>query len=55
MKYDADLIEEAKGWMLDCGADRTYVRGLSQEQVYRTIQKHYEGGWAQFVWDGIPL
>jgi hypothetical protein len=55
MKYDTNLIEEAKGWMLDCGADRIYVRDLPHEQVYRIIQKHYEGGWSQFVSDGVPL
>lgn len=55
MKYDSDLIEEAKGWMLDCGADRTLVRGLTAEGVYRIIEKKYEGGWSQFVSDGVPM
>jgi len=52
---EAQLIAEARGWIADCTwADDVNVKALSTEQVKRGIQRHYDGGWAQFVKDGAP-
>ena len=50
----AAQIREARGWIADCGwpdMTRTAVRRLTAAQVVAGVQRHYCGGWAQFVSD----
>jgi len=47
-------LREARAWILDCvwgDLDESDVADLSGEQIVRGVQRHYEGGWAQFLAD----
>ena len=48
----AGLISEARSWLADCGwADEPDFAAMTDEQIRRGVQRHYDGGWAQFVSD----
>ena len=52
---DAETLEQARIWVSEClwrdidGAD---IPRLSDKRVHAGINRHYAGGWAQFVKDG---
>ena len=46
-----DLINEARNWIADAFSD-VDVEDLTDAEVCRGVQRHYCGGWAQFVRDG---
>ena len=52
---DAPTLEQARVWVSECvwaDVDGPDIPRLSDRQVYAGINRHYAGGWAQFVSDG---
>lgn len=52
---DSALIEQARTWVKDClwaDIEEEDVDELPAEVVRRGVERHYAGGWAQFVEDG---
>ena len=47
-----EVLEIAEGWLEDCFEDMP--ENLSPKEIWSAIQRHYEGGVKQFVFDGIP-
>ena len=50
-----DTLEQARVWISECvwaDVDGPDIPRLSDRQVYAGINRHYAGGWAQFVSDG---
>jgi hypothetical protein len=49
-----EVMQDARNWVSDCTwrEDPEDLESLSDEQVRRGINKHYAGGWDQFVEDG---
>ena len=48
-----DVYSEARAWIADCTwADEVDVASLTDDQVKRGVQRHYDGGWAGFIADG---
>ena len=47
-----EILEIAEGWLEDCFEDMP--EDLSPREIWSAIQRHYEGGVKQFVFDGIP-
>ena len=47
--------QEMLDWILDCPwiEDPEDIEGLSDERLARGIERHYQGGMAQFVRDGV--
>jgi hypothetical protein len=43
------VVREARYWLLDCGADPDDVATASDYEVYREVERQYEGGWSEFV------
>lgn len=41
----ADLMDEARGWLADCGLP---YRG-TQAQIEARVEREYGGGWAAFI------
>ena len=51
---EAQLISEARGWVADCQwQDET--DHLTDAQIKRGIERHYDGGWRAFVADSRPF
>lgn len=51
---EAQLITEARGWVADCEwQDET--NHLTDAQIKAGVNRHYVGGWAQFVADSRPF
>lgn len=52
VSWDADLkgtiYEEARYWLLDCGADPSDVADATDESVKQEVERHFEGGWNAF-------
>ena len=49
--HDIDLAE-ARAWIADCQwADDIDADSLTPRQVYAGIERHYDGGWTQFIRD----
>lgn len=46
---DTIVIREARFWLLDCDADPDAVREATDYEVYREVERHFEGGWGEFV------
>lgn len=47
MKHlDNLVVREARYWLLDCGADPDDVATATDYEVYREVERQYEGGWA---------
>lgn len=44
---ETELITEALGWLEDCFED--IPEGLTNDQIVRGIERHYDGGWMAFV------
>jgi hypothetical protein len=44
-------VEEARDFLVDCGADEDLAALASDEEVLAEIDKHYVGGVAQFEQD----
>jgi hypothetical protein len=44
-------LDEARGWLLDCGADEDDVENATDSAITREIARQYEGGTAAFVRD----
>jgi hypothetical protein len=44
-------IKEAKAWICDCSwlDEAEDLKDLTDEEVRRGIDRHYEGGWTQFI------
>ena len=50
-----DTLEQARVWISECvwgDIDGDDIPRLSDAQVHAGINRHYAGGWAQFVSDG---
>lgn len=45
-------IASGREWLIDCGAEPEDVAGLSGLGVERMLDRHYDGGVAQFQSDG---
>ncbi len=45
------LLGEARDWIADCFSD-VDAYALTDAEVQRGVERHYEGGWCQFVKDG---
>jgi hypothetical protein len=53
LKLSCDLLAEARAWINDCQWDDLASAGsLTDGQVVAGVDRHYVGGWAQFVKDG---
>jgi hypothetical protein len=48
---EQQLIIEARSWIRDCSwRDRLEeLENLTDEEVIRGINRHYDGGWIQFI------
>ena len=55
-KITDDQHESAVDW-ISCLYPVGYTVTLTPQQAYRVVQRHYDGGWAQFVIDseGVQL
>jgi len=50
LQHDPALLADARDWIADCEwADDTSA--LTDTQVARGIERHYAGGWRQFIAD----
>lgn len=53
VKTEHPLITEARSWLLDCfehiegAAER--IRRMTPEQIVKTVNKYFKGGWGAFV------
>ena len=48
----SNLISEARAWLADLEwADEPDFAAMTDEQIRRGVQRHYDGGWAGFVAD----
>ena len=50
-----DTLEQARVWIGECvwgDLDPEDIASLSDAQIHAGINRHYVGGWAQFVKDG---
>jgi len=50
----SEQMRDARNWAADCqwADDSEDLKGLSDDQIGRGVQKHYDGGWAGFIEDG---
>lgn len=50
---DAELNTGARDWVTDCmwKEDPEYLEDLTDEEIRRGVNRHYDGGWQQFVQD----
>ena len=53
-------VEEARAWLLDCewaeGEDaRETIRLLNHVGIVSAVERHYEGGWLEFLKNGALL
>jgi hypothetical protein len=48
---EADLLSEARDWIWDCFSDTVDASTLTDPEVRQGIERHYDGGWAQFEKD----
>lgn len=48
-----DLIREAREWVAECSwkEDPEEIEEYSDAEIKRGVNRHYEGGWCQFVFD----
>jgi hypothetical protein len=44
-------VQEARAWLLDCGAPTDLVDDATDESIKREVERQYEGGWNQFLAD----
>jgi hypothetical protein len=51
----AAVLNEARGWLADCGYENAAPASLTNAQVQAAVNKHYAGGWDAFVLDTRPL
>jgi hypothetical protein len=52
---DAETLEQARVWVSECvwgDLEPEDTASLSDAQIHTGINRHYAGGWAQFVKDG---
>ena len=50
-----NTLEQARVWIGECvwgDLDPEDIASLSDAQIHAGINRHYAGGWAQFVKDG---
>ena len=50
-----DTLEQARVWISECvwgDLEPEDIASLSDAQIHAGINRHYAGGWAQFVSDG---
>jgi hypothetical protein len=47
----AELIAEAREWVADCMwvEDPEDLDDLTDDEIQRGVNRHYDGGWRQFV------
>ena len=54
--YVCTLYDEARAWIADCQWSEDFtpedIASLSVDEIVRGINRHYGGGWSQFVRDG---
>ena len=46
-----DLLEEARGWLLDCfsdAVDAEQIEALGPRELLLAVERYYSGGWAAF-------
>jgi hypothetical protein len=47
-----ELINEARAWLADLEwADEPDFSVMTDEQIWRGVNRHYDGGWAGFTAD----
>lgn len=51
----AEALKEARGWIADCSWAEGDPGKLNDAEVMRGIARHYEGGWAAFLADGVAV
>ena len=52
---DAETLEQARVWVSECvweDLEPDNAASISDAQIHKAINRHYTGGWAQFVNDG---
>ena len=49
------IVEEARGWLLDCGMDAYDVVTATDRKVLAIVDFHYEGGLVAFLMDSGEL
>ena len=46
----AELIAEARGWLLDCfPGDEDEIADCSDREIVRAVKRYYDGGWDAFL------
>lgn len=55
MKAAPAIVEEARGWLLDCGIDAYEVVTATDRRVLAIVDYYYEGGLAAFLADAGEL
>lgn len=59
IKLSADQLQQAREWVADCQwqdiHDADDVAELSQVEIERGIDRHYDGGLLQFILDCTPI
>ena len=48
---EAELIDLAREWLLDCGADEDLVMDATDKEVRSEVHLKYDRGWSGFVMD----
>ena len=48
--YGKGIWEEARGWLMDCGADPEDVEAWSDGYVKRLVERHHFDGWKGFLY-----
>ncbi len=52
--HEATALEFAREWIADCGwADDVDARLLTDAQVRRGVERHYDGGWRALMYDAL--
>lgn len=55
MPHAEEIIKEARGWAADCNwMDQDELEYLDDYQILKGVQRHYEGGLAEFLRNSIP-
>jgi hypothetical protein len=57
---EAELMAEARSWVAECQwrEDPEYLEDLTDDEIRRGVNRHYDGGWQQFASDAnceVPL
>jgi len=58
IELDQETIKAMRDWVADCvwaDADEDDIAEMSDAEIIRGVRKHYCGGIAQFIEDGIGV